>query len=230
MPSNPCKQASIALLAAGAGFIATVWLWHASGHFAQGEKMSTPSWKQDHPHPPAFPRSNTWNLRPQPMLAEQMNTLGAERLLGTGGEDIGQRNEAANRLRVDAPSRLLAMIERILADPHETELFKSWMVQHVGVLAPELPEADEAAWSERLKSVVTSAEVSKPLWRESIFALSAFRPPTTRKWVLAYIEGLSDAQRSANAPILADIIQPKAATPPEGEILDLPFVEDLLWQ
>ncbi len=143
------------------------------------------------------------------LLSEQLDVKTAERLLQEPSIDRGQRNEAANRLRTDRPDRLLQLTDAILRDDKETELFKSWMLQHVGVLAPRLPPTQADIWSKRLQDIVGNAPVGNPMWRESIFALSAFPQAEVHTWVTSYVDRLPAAEREANASILADVLAPR---------------------
>lgn len=151
---------------------------------------------------------------PPTVFAEDLSPAAAEKLLANQDANVGQRNEALNTLRANDPARLMVILDRIVFDPTETDLFKSWALQHVGVMAPSLSPELAEIWTMRLENIVSNTPISSPIWREGLYALAAFPQPLTRMWVRDYIRRLTWQQKLANFSILAEIMAgPKRDNP-----------------
>lgn len=142
---------------------------------------------------------------PKPIFSEQMTTDQAEAILLDQTQDRGQRNEAANRIRDESARDFMRHADTILNDPSETDLFKSWILQHIGVLGPKLDSTVASAWATRIKDIVAAAPVGEPVWREAIFALSSFQNEQSRAWLLEYIRLLPSHDQQKNSDILDEI-------------------------
>jgi len=116
-------------------FLFVVWLGHLLSESRVGPTSAPPPFKTG----------------PAPIVvSEKLNADLAYRFLTDPRVDIAQRNEAANYLRDTDLVSFGKYMRRILDDPLETDLFKSWMIQHVGVMAAKLSSEQSLFWTGRL--------------------------------------------------------------------------------
>lgn len=155
--------------------------------------------------PESVPRAFTPRARELPgptVMAEHLSVPRAVEFLRDTKADIGQRNEAMNVVRELKPEQCLQLIAGIIEDDREDDLFKSWAIQHVGVMAIDGTIADRRKWIGALRDQVHSNPHSAPIWRESLFALAGFIEDENLKWIRAYTATLPAAIVDENRQII----------------------------
>ncbi len=141
------------------------------------------------------------------IFAEQiLGSKVAQQRLQDQSLDRGQRNEAATALREHDLTTFLNEAAVILAAVNEAAVFKSWIVQHVGVAAQGMKPHEQIEWKKTLRALIQSEEAGTPMWREAIFALNEF--PDHEGWIADHLESLSAADRSDNQDLLNEIQEP----------------------
>ena len=152
-----------------------------------------------------FPWKNKPNDSVQIVMSEKMDDQTATKYYMDTSIDRGQRNEAANFLRANYPTKFLALSERILESNHETDLFKSWVFQHIGLMAPSMDETQSRHWIALTKTCISSSQIGCPKWRESVYAFSFFKNDGVKAWIYSHLKGLTAEQRSNNRFIIDEI-------------------------
>lgn len=103
------------------------------------------------------------------------------------GEDPVIRNEVANLLRRSQYPRLAAELQQVIDNRSETPLFRSYAVQHLGLVAENTSPDDQASIRKSFHALLDDPQI--PTRREAFWALVQLKDPDSQqlagKWLLA---------------------------------------------